>query len=65
MDWLRWVDCGNRMLENDLRATASDKLDCEAVERSDLALKLDPVHKKHHHINPAIPEMTEENILEG
>ena len=53
------------MLENDLRATASDKLDCEVVERSDLALKLDPVHKKHHHVNPAIPEMTEENVLEG
>jgi hypothetical protein len=36
-DGLRWVDGANRMFEDDLRTTASRKLDRVVVERPDLA----------------------------
>jgi hypothetical protein len=38
LDWLCWVNRRNCMLVDDLRPTASDKLDCEVVERPDLTL---------------------------
>jgi hypothetical protein len=38
LDWLCWMDCRDRMLVDDLRPSASDKLDCEVVERPDLTL---------------------------
>jgi hypothetical protein len=42
-DGLRWVDGANRMFEDDLRTTASRKLDRVVVERSDLTLEPDSI----------------------
>jgi hypothetical protein len=53
------------MLVDDLRTVASHKLNREAVEPFDLAQELDPVHKKHRHLNVAIAEVLEECVLEG
>jgi hypothetical protein len=55
----------NGMLVDKLRAIAPDKLNRKAVEPFDLAQKLDPVHKKHRHLNVAVAEVLEECVLKG
>ena len=53
------------MLVDDLRATASRKLDREVVKRSDLALESDPVRQKDGDLNAVIANMLQERVLEG
>ena len=53
------------MLIDDLGAIASHKLDREAVEPSDPAQKLDPIHEKHCHIDVVVAEMRQEGVLES
>jgi hypothetical protein len=53
------------MFVDDLSAVASDKLDREVIELFDLALKPNPIHKKHRYINSVIPKMCQEHILES
>jgi len=52
------------MLIDDLRPTPPHKEDREVVELSDLALKFDPVDKKHSHIKFVLAEMPEECVLD-
>jgi hypothetical protein len=53
------------MLEDDLRTTASRKLDGEVIERSDLTLEPDPVRQKDGDLNSVVAKMLEERILKG
>jgi hypothetical protein len=53
------------MLVDDLCAIASDKLDCEIVERSDLALEPDPIRQKDGDLNSLIANVIQERVLEG
>jgi hypothetical protein len=64
LDGFRWVDGRDGMFVDDLRAVTSDKLDREVVEPFDLALKPDPIHKKHRNFDPVIAEMLQECVLE-
>jgi len=52
------------MFVDDLRAVTSDKLDREVVKPFDLALKPDPIYKKHRNFNPVIADMLQECVLE-
>jgi hypothetical protein len=64
-DGLRWLNSRDGMLVDDLGAIASHKLDREAVEPFDLALKPDPIHEKHRHLNIVVAEMLQEGVLES
>jgi hypothetical protein len=65
LDGLRWVDGRDGRLVDDLCSIASDKLDCEIVERSDLALEPDPIRQKHGDLNSLIANLLQERVLEG
>jgi hypothetical protein len=45
------------MFVDDLGPTAPNKLHCEVVERSDLALEPDPIHQKHSYLASVVAEM--------
>ena len=60
LDGLRWVDGRDGMLVDDLCAIASDKLDCEIVERSDLALEPDSIGQEDGDFNAVITKMLQE-----
>ena len=53
------------MFVDDLTAVASDKLDREVIELFDLALKPNPIYKKHRYVNSAIPKMCQVHVLES
>ena len=45
------------MLVDDLYPSAPNKLNGEAIERSDLALEPDPIYQKHGYLASVIMEM--------
>jgi hypothetical protein len=59
------MDRRNGMLVDDLRPSASDKLDCEVVERSNLSLESDPVRQKDRDFNSVIADVLQECVLQG
>jgi hypothetical protein len=58
------MDGRDGMFVDNLRTTATHKLDREVVKPFDLALKPDPIHKKHRNFDPVIAEMLQECLLE-
>ena len=65
LDGFRWIDGCDGVFVDELRAIAPHKLDSEPVEGSDLALKPDPIHKKHRHLSLVVAEMSQECVLES
>jgi hypothetical protein len=59
------MDRRNRMLVDDLCPSASDKLDCEVVERSNLSLESDPVRQKDRDFKSVIADVLQECVLQG
>ena len=57
MDGLCWVDGRDRMLVDDLRAVASDKLNREVVKRLDLALEPNSVRQKDGDFNSVVAKV--------
>jgi hypothetical protein len=53
------------MLVDDLRTTASRKLDGEVIERSDLTLEPDPVRQKDGDFNSVVAKMLQESVLKN
>jgi hypothetical protein len=53
------------MLVDDLRPRASDKLDSEIVERSDLSLESNSVRQKDSDFHSVIAEVLQEDVLEA
>jgi hypothetical protein len=53
------------MLVDDLGPSASDKLDCEVVERSNLSLESDPVRQKDRDFKSVIADVLQECVLQG
>ena len=51
------------MFVDDLRSAAPFKLHGEVVESFDLALKPNPVHEKHQHLNLVIAKVLQEDVL--
>lgn len=57
------MDGRDGMLVDDLRSIAPSKLDCEVVERSDLALKPNPVHQKDGDFQSVVAQILQERVL--
>jgi hypothetical protein len=59
------VDGRDRMLVDDLRSIAPNKLDRVAVGRPDVTLEPDAVRQKDGDFNSVITNMLQEHVLKG
>ena len=63
LDRRQWLDRGDGLLVNELRLPISREQNAEAVERSHVALELDPTFEKHYHRDLMILKVSEEHLL--